>query len=61
MTQTTRKLLEQLEALPDEERSELLTELARRVALAPHDGPSDEDLVASADRLLTDLDRREQS
>jgi hypothetical protein len=31
------KLLEQIEALPDPDRSELMAELARRVALAPHD------------------------
>jgi len=34
-------------------------ELARRVALAPHDLPQD-DLVAAADRLFTELDRRER-
>jgi hypothetical protein len=37
-----------------------MAELARRVALAPHDLPQDEDLVATADRLFTELDRREQ-
>lgn len=61
MTQATRKLLEQFEALPEQERSELVMELARRVALAPHDAPADEDLVAAADRLFLELDRREQS
>ena len=61
MTQATQLLLEQFEALPDEERSEFVTELARRVALAPHDSPADDDLIAAADRLLLDLDRRELS
>jgi hypothetical protein len=37
-----------------------MTELARRVALAPHDLPTDDDLVASADRVFVELDRREQ-
>ena len=60
MTQSTKKLLEEFEALPDQDRSELMAELARRVALAPHDLPQDEDLVATADRLFTELDRREQ-
>ena len=60
MTQATKKLLEEFEALPDQDRSELMAELARRVALAPHDLPQDEDLVAAADRLFTELDRREQ-
>ena len=61
MTQTTKKLLEQIEALPDQERSELVAELARRVALDPHDGPSNEDLVSAADRLFIELDNHEQS
>lgn len=60
VTQSTKKLLEEFEALPDQDRSELMAELARRVALAPHDLPQDEDLVAAADRLFTELDRREQ-
>ena len=60
MTQATKKLLEEFEALPDRDRSELVAELARRVALAPHDLPKDEDLVAAADHLFTELDRREQ-
>lgn len=61
MTQAAKKLLAEFEALPDQDRSELLTELMRRVALAPHDLPKDEDLVAAADHLFTELDRREQS
>jgi hypothetical protein len=60
VTQSTKKLLKDFEALPDQDRSELMAELARRVALAPHDLPQDEDLVATADRLFTELDRREQ-
>jgi hypothetical protein len=60
VTQATQKLLEQFEALPDRERSELVAELARRVALAPHELPTDEDLIASADRLFAELDRRER-
>jgi hypothetical protein len=61
VTQATKKLLDEFEALPDRERSELVAELARRVPLAPHDGPSDNDLLAAADRLFVDLDQREQS
>jgi hypothetical protein len=60
-TQATQKLLEEFEALPDRDRSELVAELARRVAQTPHGLPADEDLVASADRLFVDLDRRESS
>ena len=60
MTQATRKLIEQFEALPEQERSELVAELARRVALAPHDLLGEDDLVASADCVFIELDRREQ-
>jgi len=59
MTPATKKLIEEIEALPDRDRSELVAELARRVALAPHDLPQDEDLIAAADRLFVELDRRE--
>ena len=54
-----RKLLDEFETLPDQDRSGLVAELARRVALAPHDLPQDDDLVAAADHLFTELDRRE--
>jgi len=61
MTPATKKLLEEFDALPDQDRSELVAELARRVALAPHDLPQDDDLVAAADHLFSELDRREPS
>ena len=61
VTQATKKLLEEFEALPDQERSELVAELTRRIGLSPHEAPSDDDLVTSADRLFVELDRREQS
>jgi hypothetical protein len=61
MTQAAKKLLEQFDELPDADRSELVAELVRRVAMAPHDLPADEDLVSAADHLFADLDRRERS
>ncbi|MGH9410704.1 MAG: hypothetical protein ACRD1V_14770 [Vicinamibacterales bacterium] len=61
MTRATAQILEQFDALPESERSELVAELAGRVALAPHDAPADEDLIAAADTLLAELDRRERS
>jgi hypothetical protein len=61
MTQAARKLLEDVEALPESDRSEIVAELLRRVVTAPHDLPSDDDLVSAADRLFTELDGREQS
>ena len=60
MTQATKKLLDQFDALPEQDRAELVAELLRRAAFAPHDLPQDHDLVAAADRLFVELDRREQ-
>jgi len=61
MTQAGRKLLEEFEALADSDRSELVAELVRRMAMAPHDLPTEQNLLSAADRLFADLDRREQS
>jgi len=60
VTQTAQKLLEQFDALSDSDRSELLAELLRRVAMVPHSSPEDDEFVAAADKLFADLDRREQ-
>jgi hypothetical protein len=61
MTQAAKKLLEEFDALQEPDRAEVLAELLRRVALAPHDLPDPDDLTAAADRLFAELDRREQS
>jgi hypothetical protein len=61
VTPETEKLLQEFDALPEPDRSELLAELARRLALSSHDGPRDEDLVAAAHRLLAELDRHEHA
>ena len=59
MTQSGQKLLEQFDQLPEHERAEVLSELLRRVVLAPHDLPDNDDLISTADQLFTELDRRE--
>jgi hypothetical protein len=61
MTQAAKKLLEEFESLQEADRAEVLAELLRRVAMAPHDLPDSNDLTAAADRLFSELDRREQS
>lgn len=61
MTQGARRLIAEFDALPEQERSEVLSELARRVGLSPHDLPRDEDLLAAADQLIVDLDRRDST
>lgn len=61
MTQAAKKLLEDFDALSAQDRAEILAELLRRIALQSHDLPRDEDLVAAADHLFSELDRREHS
>jgi hypothetical protein len=61
MTHGARRLIEEFDGLPEQERSEVLAELARRVGLSPHDLPRDEDLVATADQLFVELDQREST
>jgi hypothetical protein len=61
MTQASQKLLDVFDALPEQDRAELVAELLRRTAFAPRGLPQDADLVAAADRLFVDLDRHEQS
>ena len=61
MTQAAKRLLEEFEALQETDRAEVLTELLRRFALVPHELPNDDDLAVAADRLFSELDRREQS
>jgi hypothetical protein len=61
MIQGARRLIEQFDALPEQERSEVLTELARRIGLSPHDLPREDDLVAAADQLFVELDRRDST
>ncbi len=60
MTQAAKRLLEEFDTLQDPDRAEVLAELLRRVAMAPHDLPDPDDLTAAADRLFVELDRREQ-
>jgi DNA-directed RNA polymerase specialized sigma24 family protein len=59
MMQAPKKLLEEFDTL-QEEQAEVLAELLRRVAGTPHDLPDAEDLVAVADQVFVELDRREQ-
>jgi hypothetical protein len=61
MTQAAKKLLAEFDALEEQDRAEVLAELMRRVALSPHDLPNPDDLVAAADQIFVELDRREQS
>jgi hypothetical protein len=60
MTQSAKKFVGEFDALPEADREQVLVALLRRAAGEPHDLPNDEDLVAAADRVFQELDRREQ-
>lgn len=60
MTEKARKLLEVYDSLPESERRQVLVELVHRTALGEHDIPDDADLVAAADEVFLELDRREK-
>jgi hypothetical protein len=60
MTQRAKRLLDDFEALPDQERQQVLAELLRRATFGPHELPDDEDLTAAANQVFADLDRDEE-
>ncbi len=60
MDPAAEKLVSQYDALPQAARQEVLAELLRRAVVEPHDLPTEDDLVAAADYLFQELDRREQ-
>ena len=61
MKPVVEKLVAEVEALPEPQRDEVIAALLRRARTEPHDLPTDDDLVATADALFQDLDRREQA
>ncbi len=61
MTPVVEKLVAEVEALPEAQRQEVIAAVLRRARTEPHDPPDEADLVAAADTLFQELDRREQS
>jgi hypothetical protein len=59
MTNAARRLIESFEALPDEEKHEVLTQLLRRLMEKPYASASDEELIGAADLIFQEYDRRE--
>jgi len=60
MTPVVEKLMAEMEALPERQRQEVIVALLQRAKTEPHNLPEDADLVATADALFQELDRREQ-
>lgn len=61
MTPVVERLVAEVEALPADQREEVIATLLRRARTEDHDLPSDADLVAAADALFQQLDKDEQS
>lgn len=58
MTEAARKLLDTFDALQEADRQEVLREILRQTATAPHEAPSNTELIAAANEVFLALDRR---
>lgn len=59
MTNAARQLIDSFEALPEQEKHEVLGQLLRRLMDKPYASPSDEELTGAADLIFQEYDRRE--
>ena len=59
MTNAARQLIESFEALPEQEKHEVLSQLLRRLMQTPYESASDEELVGAADLIFQEYDRGE--
>jgi hypothetical protein len=61
MTASVKKILESFDELPETEKREVATAILRRALRFDLPPLTDDDLVAQADELFRELDRREAS
>ncbi len=61
MSRDAQAVLAAFDQLPPVEREEVVSELLRRVAQSDHKSVSDDELIAAADDVFQELDRRENS
>jgi len=59
MTNAARELIDSFEALPEQEKHEVLAQLLRRLMDSPYSLPTDEELTQAADLVFQEYDRRE--
>lgn len=59
MTNAARQLLDSFEALPDQEKHEVLSQLLRRLIDSSYASLSDEELTQAADSLFQEYDHFE--
>ena len=61
MTPVVETLVAGVEALPEAQGHEVISALFRRAQTEAHDLPQDADVIAAADAVFQELDRREQA
>ncbi|HZR03802.1 MAG TPA: hypothetical protein VFA81_11580 [Burkholderiales bacterium] len=59
MTKAAQQLIDSFEALPEDEKHQVLVQLLRRLMDTPYPAPSDEELLHAADLVFQEYDRRE--
>jgi hypothetical protein len=59
MTRAAKHVIESFEALPEQDKSEVLAQLLRRLVDSPYVLPTDEELIHAADSVFQEYDRRE--
>lgn len=59
MTNAAKQLIDSFEALPEQEKHEVLSQLLRRLMDKPYSSLTDEELTGTADLVFQEYDRRE--
>lgn len=59
MTNAAKQLIDSFEALPEQEKHQVLAQLLRRLMDTPYSSVTDEELTGAADLVFQDYDRRE--
>lgn len=59
MTKTAQQLIDSFEALPEDEKHQVLAQLLRRLMETPYSTPTDEELIQVADLVFQEYDCRE--
>jgi hypothetical protein len=59
MTNAAKQLIDSFEALPEQEKHEVLSQLLRRLMDKPYPSLTDEELAGAADLVFQEYDRRE--
>ncbi len=59
MTRAAKQVIDSFEALPEQDKQDVLAQLLRRLIDSPYAPPTDEELTHAADSVFQEYDRRE--